>query len=95
VKAELPLPKQTFQSVAELAPENCAQHTDGKKETGSGTNPARVIGSETARRDDAVDMRVMLQVLTPRMKNGKKADLSAEVLGVGSNFEQRLCVSGW
>jgi hypothetical protein len=47
-----------------------------------------VIGGETARRNHAVDMGVMLQVLSPGVEHAERADVCAEMLGSGRNFQE-------
>ena len=51
-------------------------------------NPALVIGRETAGRDHAVNMRMMLEILPPGVKNAEEADLCAEMLRIGGNLQQ-------
>ena len=46
-------------------------------------NPARVAWIETAGGNDAVEMRVQSQVLSPGVQNAEEADLGSEVFGVG------------
>lgn len=45
--------------------------------------------AQAAGRHDAVQMRVMLEVLPPSMQDSKEADLAAEVLRVRSHLEHR------
>ena len=49
-----------------------------------------MIGRQSAAGDDAVDMVMGQQVLTPGMQDGEEADLSAEPFRIGSHFEQGL-----
>ena len=63
---------------------------DGEEERILRMNPARVAWIETAGGNDAVEMRVQSQVLSPGVQNAEEADLGSEVLGVGRNFEHGL-----
>ena len=51
-------------------------------------NPALVIGRETAGRDHAVDVRMMLEILPPGVEHTEETDLGAEMLGIGGNLQQ-------
>jgi hypothetical protein len=53
-------------------------------------NPAGIAWFETAGGNDAVEMRMQSQVLSPGMQNTEEADLCPEVLGVGRNFKHGL-----
>ena len=53
-------------------------------------NPVRVAWIEAASGNDAVEMRMQSQVLSPGVQNAEEADLGSEVLGVGRNFEHGL-----
>ena len=48
-----------------------------------------VIGGQTAAGHDAVDMRMLLEGLSPGVQDGKHTDLRSEMLPVGCHFEQR------
>src|SRR5438132_7353108 len=49
-----------------------------------------VIGREPARWDDAVNVRMEKQVLSPGMQNADDADLRAQMFGIGRDFQQCL-----
>jgi hypothetical protein len=51
-------------------------------------DPARAVRGEASGGDEAVDMGMMKQVLTPAMEDRKEADLSSEVLGIGGDLEK-------
>ena len=40
-----------------------------------------------------MDMRMKKQVLPPSVEHGKKADLGAQMFGVGGDLEQGFCGS--
>ncbi len=52
-------------------------------------NPAGVIGGQAARRNHAVNMGMVQQVLSPGVEDAEEANLRAQVLGVGRDFEER------
>src|ERR1022692_3464294 len=51
-------------------------------------DPAGAVGGKAAAGHDAMQVRMKMQVLTPGVQYGKKADGSAEVSGIGGNGEQ-------
>lgn len=53
-------------------------------------NPARVAWIETAGGNDAVEVRMQAQVLSPGVQDAEEADSGAEMPGVGCNFKHGL-----
>jgi hypothetical protein len=53
-------------------------------------NPARVIFSETAGGNDAVEVRMQAQVLPPGVQDAEEADPGSEVPWITSYFKQCL-----
>jgi hypothetical protein len=49
--------------------------------------PAGVAWIETSGGYDAVEVRVQLQVLSPRMQNAEEADFGSKVFGGCRNFD--------
>ena len=90
VEAELAILKRLFERVDELAAKNFLQHFLGQEVIVSGTNPAGVIGRETAGRNDTVHMWMSGELLAPRMQDTEEADLRDEVPGIASDFEEGL-----
>ena len=84
------LVEPAFQSFGELSPENLAEDANRKEEAGRSVNPAGAVCRQAAGRDYAMGMRVKLQVLSPRMKDTKEPDLSAEVPRIGRDLQQRF-----
>jgi hypothetical protein len=66
------------------------QHLYRQKEAGAAADPAGPIGRWPATRHDAVDMGMMMQVLSPGVQDGDQPDLGAEMPGIGSDDAQRL-----
>ena len=79
-----------LQEVEKLASEDAAEDLDGEEEGIFGMNPAGIAWFETAGGNDAVEMRMQSQVLSPSVENAEETDLGSEVLGVGRNFEHGL-----
>ena len=74
----------------ELAPEDAAEDADRQEEARAAGDPARAVGRQPAAGHDAVDVRVVLEVLAPGVEDGQEADLGPEVLGVGGDLLQGL-----
>jgi hypothetical protein len=49
-------------------------------------NPVLMIERKTPSRNHAMGMWVVQDVLTPRMQHAHEADLSTQMLGIGSDF---------
>ena len=81
---------RALKEIEKLATKDAAEDLDGEEEGILGMNPAGVAWIETAGGNDAVEMRMQSQVLSPGMQNAEEADLGSEVLGVGRNFEHSL-----
>ena len=91
VELEFPRRESLPQCFDELATEDLAENCFRDKEVVTpGTNPLRVIRRETASRNDAVNMGMMLQFLVPGMQDAEESDFSAEMLGVSGDLDQRL-----
>ena len=72
MKFEAAVGVQFPQAGDELSTENAAQDFHGQKEAGRRRDPPGVIGSQSAGRNHAMDMRVMLQFLIPGVQHAKK-----------------------
>src|SRR3954447_12806739 len=81
--------EQALQFRDEFTPEHLAEHADWKEEVSWRMYPARTVRADTAGRNNAVNMRMMLQVLSPRMQDAQKADPSSQILRIGGDLEQR------
>jgi len=66
------------------------QHLHGQEKAWAAADPASPVGRWPTAGDDAVKMRVMLQVLPPGVEHGHQPDRRAEMLGVGGDTAQRL-----
>ena len=61
----------------------------GRKKRGRAWTHRAPSGDEAAGGHDAVDVRMMLQALAPRVQHHQPADGGAEPLRVGGDLEQR------
>jgi hypothetical protein len=73
-----------------LAAEDAAEDLDGEEEGILRMDPARVVWIETAGGNDAVEVRMQAQVLSPRMQNAEESDPGSEMPGVGCDFKHGL-----
>src|SRR5262249_23274451 len=76
--------------VEEQAAEEAREDANRQKEPGAAGDPTRMVERWTAAGHDAMDMRVVMQVLAPSVQHRDEADLGAEMLRVGSDRTQRL-----
>jgi len=65
--------------------EQSREHAYRQEEVWPASNPALTILRDTATRNDAVDVRVMIEVLAPGVQDGCHTDVGAEVLGIGAD----------
>ena len=89
MELELVLPKELFESGGELAAKDAAECADGEEETVRRSNPSRATGSKATGRNNVVDVRMMLKVLSPGMQHAKKSDLCSQMLRVAGEFQER------
>jgi hypothetical protein len=50
-----------------------------------------VIERQATAENDAVDMRMKFDLLTPGMQHGEEADFRAEMSRIASDFAKRFC----
>jgi hypothetical protein len=79
----------------ELTAEDPAQYLDGEEERAPGSDPACLVGNKAASCGDAVDMRMVLEPLVPRIEHAEKADRGAEMAGIGSKVAALLGRAGY
>jgi hypothetical protein len=60
---------------------------DGQEEGGFGVCPVSVIEREATGGDDAVEVRMMGEVLSPGVKDGDEAGKGAELGRIGGEFK--------
>jgi hypothetical protein len=89
-EAELTIGEGAAHLPQEQFAEAAGEHAHGQKEAGRTADSARLVRRESAAGNDAVQMRVMMQRLSPGVQHRDGADLGAEVARVGGNAAQRL-----
>src|SRR5437660_5092324 len=77
-----------FESGDELAAKHTPEHLDGEKEAWARSNPAGVIERESAGGNDAVHVRMKLELLVPGVQHAEEADLSSEMGGIARDLQQ-------
>src|ERR1035438_413030 len=87
VELEFPAGKSVPQQSEKLAAEESAQNSDRQEELPAAGDPAGSVWRESSCRHDAVNMRVVQQVLTPTVHHGQEADLCAEMLRIGCDLQ--------
>lgn len=73
-----------------LAAKDSAQHLHRQEECILGMNPARVVWVEAAGRNDAVEVRMQAQVLSPGVQDAEETDPGSEMPGVSCDFKHGL-----
>ena len=89
----MPWSNRLLEFRGELAAEDATQNTNGEEELPRCSDPTGAIEGDATGWNDAVDVRMMLEVLTPGMEHAKQTDVGSEVLRVACHFEQR-CRAG-
>ena len=79
-----------MKEIEKLTAKDAAEDLDREEEGILGVNPAGVGWVETAGGNDAVEMRMQSEVLSPGVQDAEEADLGSEVLGVGGNLKHGL-----
>ena len=72
----------------ELATEDATKHLDGEEKSGARFYPVRVIGRHPTGRNNAMDMGMESELLTPSVQHGEEADFCAEVSRIAGDFEK-------
>ncbi len=65
--------KSSLQVAGKPGAEEAAEHLDGQKKVLATGDPTRVIKSDSATGDDAMEMGMMMKVLSPGMEHRQKA----------------------
>ena len=89
-KRSSPAANAAAQPCQEQVAEAPRQHPHRQEEPRPAGHPARPVGREAAARDDAVQVWMVLQGLPPGVQHRDRADLGAEMAGVGGDGAQRL-----
>ena len=88
-KREPSLTPRPAQPGDEFSAKDLPQHLHRQKELRSRVDPPRPIGRQAARRDHAVDMRVMLQALSPGVEDHQSTNRRAQAGRIRRDLQQR------
>ncbi len=88
LEAELAITESLPEGIDKLSAKDFTQHFVGKKEPLGCGNPVSVIGRESAGGNDAMNMRVSFELLTPGVQHTEEADFGTEMLGIASDFQK-------
>jgi hypothetical protein len=88
VETELAVTEGLLESVDKLSAKDSTQNLAGKKEPLGCRNPVGVIERQAAGGNDAMDMRVGHELLTPSVQNTEEADFCTEMFGIARDFEK-------
>jgi len=89
-KVQLAMLKGRLESGDELAAKHTSEYLDGEEEVRTGSDPAGVIERESTGGNNAVDMRMKLELLVPGVEHTEEADLGSEMSGVTRYFPERF-----
>ena len=87
---ELSIVEGSDEVVEELPSEHPCEHENRQEESGPTRDPTRAVGRQSSGRDEAVDVRMMLEGLSPGVQDGEETDRSAEVFRVRRDLAQGL-----
>ncbi len=85
---ELILIAKRIQICDELPPEEPRHNFDWKEEAVPARSPFAAVSGQSAAGDDVVDMRMIHEILSPRVQDAYKPDLSTETLRVFRKLRQ-------
>ena len=84
-KSEFAVAVELAKTGDKLAAEHSAEDLDREEEMRRRADPAGVIGSQTAGRNDTVNMWMMEELLVPGMEHAEETDFRAEVARIASD----------
>ena len=82
---ELPGGERLVQGVQEQSPEQAGQDTDRQEAPRAAGHPVGPVRGEPPAGDDAMEMGVVHERLSPRMEHREDADLRAQMPGIGDD----------
>ena len=88
VEVELSRGTRLLQAAEEYPSEKATEYAHGKEEFRATANPAATVHRQAAAGDDAMQVRVMLQVLPPGVQYGEEADPGTKVFGISGDAAQ-------
>ena len=81
--------KDVLQSRDEFSTEDPAEDLHGQEKPITPVDPSRAVRGETASGNHAVDMRMMLEILAPRVEHTQKPEPRAEMRRIRGDLQQR------
>ena len=81
---------QCLKTFEEQAPEQAREHPNRQEEVRTAWHPAHAVGGDAPARYNAVNMRMVIEVLSPGVQDSGEADVGAEVLRIGGDRGERL-----
>jgi hypothetical protein len=90
VELDLAVSVGGFESLQIQTSKQPAEHAHRQEEVSSAGDPSLSVAGDSSAGDDAVHVGVMEQDLAPGVKDGKKADVRTEMLGICGDGEQGL-----
>lgn len=90
-EVELAVLEGPLEAGDELAAKDSGENFEGKEETVSRVNPAGVIETESAGRNDAMHMRMQAELLIPGVQYAEEANFRTQVSGIASHLEKGFC----
>src|ERR1700680_575065 len=88
MEAQLGVIKRAAQVLRKLGAEEPTEHLHGQEKLPATSNPAGTVGSDAAAGNDAVEMRMVMQILSPGVKHRHEADPRAQMFGVGGDLQE-------
>ena len=73
----------------EFSAKDLSQHLHREKEGRACVDPPRPIRRQSARGHDTVDVRMMLEALSPGVKDHESTNRRAQALWIGRDLQQR------
>ena len=90
MKPEFSIAESSFQVCYEFGPEEAAEHLDRKKKLLATRNPTPLVERDSAAGNDALEVGMMIHVLSLGMQHPQKANASAEVSAIARDLHQRF-----
>src|SRR6266850_8307698 len=88
MEMELAFREGPLETGNELAAEDATKHPDGEEKSRARFDPLRVIERQAAGGNDAMDMGMKPELLTPSVQHGEEADFRAKVSRIASDFKK-------
>jgi hypothetical protein len=80
-----------LEGVQEQPPEASTEDLHREKKVWATGDPPGSVGRQAPSGEDTVEMRMMVELLTPGMEHREAAEVRPEMLGVASDVLERLC----